>query len=189
MTAMLVSVLLITNAVLYVTAHPALLPAATQPRAKGRKVVANVNANVRSIFADDHGFMDRLACVESSNGENPRTYRPGYYGGIYQVDEIGYRDTKDVFSHPSLAKKHHKIKDQFGIDWQSTTYQDLLKPLYSGLAARLHLSNVPLPIPTSPQAQGRYWKRYYNTEAGAGDPSKFATCMNPWALYVRMLFS
>ena len=146
---------------------------ALTPRAKGKEVVSNVNNELRKIFPDDHNFMDRLACKESDNGLNPNTYRAGYYGGIYQVDRIGFEDTQDVTSHPGLSQKYEKIQEQFGIDWPSATWEDLEKPAYSGIASRLYISNIPEPIPSNPEEQGQYWKNYYNTNAGAGDPSNF----------------
>ena len=78
---------------------------ALTPRAKGKDVVSNVNNELRKIFPNDHGFMDQLACVESNNGLHPGTYRKSYYGGIYQVDKIGFEDTQNVNSHPGLLKK------------------------------------------------------------------------------------
>ena len=88
---------------------------AMTPEVKGKDVVSNVNNVIRKsgIFPDDHGFMDRLACVESDNGNNPETYRDGYYGGIYQVDRIGFEDTQNVTSHPRLSEKFKKIKEKF----------------------------------------------------------------------------
>ena len=42
--------------------------------------------------------------------------------------------------------------------------EDLRKPLYSGLAARLKLSNIEdgIPLSSNLEAQGQYWKNYYN---------------------------
>lgn len=49
----------------------------------------------------------------------------------------------------------------------------LVKPLYSGLAARLYLVRIPAEIPSNLQSQGWYWKKYYNTVAGKGTVTKF----------------
>ena len=146
---------------------------ALTPRAKGKDVVSHVNNELRKIFPNDHGFMDRLACVESNNGLHPGTYRKDYYGGIYQVDKIGFEDTQNVKSHPGLLKKFKKIKEIFGIDWPSVEWEDLTKPAYSGIASRLFLSNIPKPIPTDPEKQGHYWKKYYNTTSGKGSACDF----------------
>lgn len=173
LTATLVAGFLLCFAAAIASAKANILPEALQPGASGKDVVRNVNENLRRIFPDDHHFMDRLAYVESNYGMHRLTYRPGYNGGIYQVDEIGYRDTLAVSSHPGLRRRYQKITDEFGIDWPSTSYVDLRKPLYSGIAARLFLSNIPESIPWDKEAQGKYWKKYYNTESGAGDPKRW----------------
>ena len=61
------------------------------------------------------------------------------------------------------------------IDWPTVRWEDLRKPLYSGLAARLKLSNVKVPIPLASEIeeQGQYWKDYYNSKLGAGTVEKF----------------
>ena len=87
-----------------------------------------------------------------------------------QVDSIGYRDTVNL---RSTRKYHAQIKKHFGIDWARTTWYDLRKPLYSGLAARLFLVKIPAAIPSDLPGQAAYWKLYYNTVAGKGTESKF----------------
>ena len=37
------------------------------------------------VFDNDNLFLRRIAYVESSDGTDPKTYRVGYYGGIWQV--------------------------------------------------------------------------------------------------------
>ena len=88
---------------------------------------------------------------------------------------MGFQDTQNVASHPALSKKFNEIKEVFGIDWREVKWEDLRKPLYSGFAARLKLSNVEDPIPLSSdiEAQGQYWKDHYNSEQGAGTVEKF----------------
>ena len=72
-----------------------------------------------------------------------------------------------------LKKYWDKIKETLGIDWTSTTWNDLEKPLYSGLAARLFLARLSAPIPTDLASQAQYWKTHYNTVAGSGTVQKF----------------
>ena len=57
--------------------------------------------------------------------------------------------------------------------------QDLRKPLYSALAARLFLLNIPESIPNDIDRQASYWKQYYNTVAGDdGSKEKFKNDVN-----------
>ena len=72
-----------------------------------------------------------------------------------------------------LRNYWNEIKAKLGIDWTKTTWADLEKPLYSGLAARLYLARIPASIPTDLPSQAQYWKTYYNTEAGSGTVQKF----------------
>ena len=53
----------------------------------GAEVVAEVSKKdwlIRDL-SPDHKFLCRIAWVESKYGTDPRTYRTGYYGGIWQV--------------------------------------------------------------------------------------------------------
>ena len=147
------------------------------PGARGADVVRAVVGKIEdsNIFPSDNQLLRRIAYVESKDGTDGNTYRSGYYGGIWQVDEVGFRDTQDASSHPALTAKFQKIQEFFGIDWSQFQWEDLRKPLYSGLAARLRLSNVfaPIPMASDIRAQGQYWKTYYNTPAGAGTVDKF----------------
>ena len=145
--------------------------------ASGSAVVRAVIGRIEdtNIFPNDNQLLRRIAYVESKDGTDSNTYRSGYYGGIWQVDEVGFEDTQDTTSHFGLATKLDKIQEKFGIDWRKVRWQDLRKPLYSGLAARLFLSNIAAAIPFASdlQAQGAYWKAHYNTNAGAGSVEKF----------------
>ena len=105
-------------------------------------------------------FLRRIACVESDYGTNPRTFRDGYNGGIWQIDKIAFDDTQKTGSHRKLVKKHKIIKDLFGIDWIEVEWRELRKPLYSALGAWLYLSNDPSDIPETTEGQAKYWKRY-----------------------------
>ena len=88
----------------------------------------------------------------------------------FKVDKIGHEDTK---TRPSLKKYYPLIESEFGIDWTQTSWEDLKQPFYSGLAARLVLAAIPHAIPTDLRRQAEQWKKYYNTEAGAGTVQKF----------------
>lgn len=51
-------------------------------------------------------------------------------------------------------------------------------PMMSALAARLLLWLKPGSIPEGTASQGSYWKKWYNTAAGAGSESKFVNDVN-----------
>jgi len=54
-----------------------------------------------------------------------------------------------------------------------TPHGTIRRPLYSAIAARLKLSLVKDPIPSTVEEQAKYWKEHYNTIAGAGTAAKF----------------
>ena len=138
-------------------------PITCKPGGKGRCIVKIVADTIRKskIFPEDYGLLERIACIESNYGWDSNTCRSN--GGIWQVDEIAYMDTKDIKSHRSLKKKLELIKIKYGIDWLKTSWKDLRKPFYSGLAAALYISNIPEAIPADVEGQAKYWKKYYNT--------------------------
>ena len=147
------------------------------PGASGADVVRSVVSMIQrsNIFPRDNEFLRRIAFVESKDGLARGTYRRGYYGGIWQVDLIGFRATQDTRSYPRLARRFNQIQRVLGIEWRLVQWKDLRKPLFSGLAARLYISNIPvtIPAPNDVLGQARYWKRFYNTYAGAGTVDKF----------------
>ena len=146
-----------------------------QRETTGAGVVRAVVNRVQVVFNNDSDMqiLRRIAFVESRDGTNSDTYRPGYHGGIWQVDEDVFLDTQDTTSHPELVARHEQIMNQLQIDWPSVQWTDLRKPLYSGLAARLLLLSINSPIPCNVAGQARYWKMNYDTPAGAGTEQGF----------------
>ena len=144
------------------------------PRSSGSPVVLATVALIREsgIFSDDRQLLRRIAWVESRDGTDSQTFRQGFYGGIWQVDLIAFQDTQDTTARPGLVSTFGEIQRQFNIDWPSVQWEDLHRPLYSGLAARLILSNVAesIPLASNVTGQASYWRRHYNT---AGDEAGF----------------
>lgn len=86
------------------------------------------------IFQNDYLFLRRLAFVNSKFGTDGSTYRSGFDGGIWQISSSMHTETLKL-----TARVSEKIKACFGIDWSKTSWDDLRKPLYSGLAAMIVL--------------------------------------------------
>ena len=141
--------------------------------ASGEEVVSEAIKVVNKVgFPDDKGFLKEIAKHESHSGKHQDTFRKDYHGGIYQIDKIGFTKTQDIKSHPKLKKWYKKIKDTTGIDWTKVKWEDLRKPAYSTLAARLYLVTIPEAIPKTLKDRASYYKKYYN-RSGKGTPSKF----------------
>lgn len=136
-----------------------------QNQATGPDVVQAVVDKIKDscIYSNDRLFLRRLAYVESQDGLDKDTFRSGYYGGIWQVNKIAYEATKQCNSSQYLFTLCEIISSKLKIDWDRTRWQDLTKPLYSGLAASLYLNlragnNTPGDI----NAQAGFWSHYYH---------------------------
>ena len=138
-----------------------------EPEAAGPKVVDTVVSQIESakIFEDDHmhDYVRRIAMVESKDGLDNTTYREGYHGGLWQVDEMMFLVTKNT-SYSILRDKYKIVKKQFDTDWMSVHWKDLRIPLWSGLAACLYMCTVDEEIPSSIDKQADHWNRNYNSK-------------------------
>ena len=141
----------------------------TTPYSSGPEVVDLCIEKLKSpVFnmPDETDFMRRVAYVMSDFGREVKGT-----GGIWQLSMTAFEDTMDTRAHYRLPPKYKKIWKAFGIDWTLVKYDDLNKPFYSALAARLYLSNFPEYIPHQVSEQAEYWKFKYMR--GKGDMQKF----------------
>jgi hypothetical protein len=84
--------------------------------------------------------------------------------GLMQFDKIGFEDTKQ-----RSMKYKDKILDKLKVDISKVELNHLAyNPFLSILFARLKYKLIPEEIPTTLEGRAKYWKRYYNTNAGAG---------------------
>lgn len=139
----------------------------TQEReAVGADVVKAVIVKIQPIFGDDSQFLRRVAFVESRDGTNSTTFRPDYYGGIWQVDEQIFNETKNTARYPELTNTYQRL-NEFGLDWPSIQWRDLRIPLFSAIAVRLFIVAIDQPIPCSVAEQAQFWVRYLNQNQAA----------------------
>ena len=55
------------------------------------------------------------------------------------------------------------IEANFGIKWSEVEWEDLQKPLYSGLAARIAIDKLKTNIPRSTEDQATIWAEHHQT--------------------------
>jgi hypothetical protein len=130
--------------------------------------IEKIKSTVPSL-PEDNDFMRRVAYVMSDCSR----VNSGS-GGIWQLSRTAFEDTMDTVAHDGLLPiKLEKIKQALSIDWRKVEYQDLDKPFYSALGARLFLSNDPDYIPPAQQVrrQAEYWNSKYMM--GKGDIHTF----------------
>ena len=73
----------------------------------------------------------------------------------------------------NIRNYNEKLKEELGIDLTTASFSDLNTPLYGAAFARAYLLSIPESIPTTLKARAAYWKKYYNTSAGAGTVDKY----------------
>lgn len=148
------------------------------PGTSGAAVVDAVIDKIHSrcIFNNDRLFLRRLAYVESTDGTDPKTYRQGYDGGIWQVDKQMLEATTGCAS--IIKHECDVIYAAFGIDWRTVTWSDLRTPFYSGLAASLYLLQRlgnSVVIPGDIAGQADLWSHYYHLGEPRGTYIDLAT--------------
>ena len=132
-----------------------------QDGANGTVVVLLSIAHIEqsAIFSDDNGLLRRIAYVETRDGTRSNSTN------IWAVSEVLLESTKNTTNRPLLAIKHGQLSLEFGFSWVDVVWEELFKPLYSAVAARLLLSLAPEMIPDSNNipGQAQFWKQYYNS--------------------------
>ena len=154
-----------------------------QEGANGAAVVQAVIAKMDSseIFPSDHRLLRRIAYVENRDGTGRGAQSLSCRGGIWAVE-------KGRFKELALAVELSAIRDDirrvFLIDWALVAWNDLLKPFYSGLAARLILFYLELsgtagiPLAGDIQNQAQFWFREYHSGRGNVTVEQFVMEVN-----------
>ena len=150
-----------------------------QAGASGSSVVIACISRIQQsgIFSSDNEILRRIAYVETSDGNDADTYQDGYDGGIWAVSQSLLQSTQNTASYSVLTNLHQQIQTSFSIQWSTVQWNDLRKPLFSALAARLYFYTVSasIPISSSIQSQATYWAIYYHA---LGSTSEFVTRVN-----------
>ena len=130
--------------------------------ASGTNVVSATVALIQQsgIFPYDNRIIRRLAYVESRDGEDPETFRSGYNGGIWQVDERVFQKTLNLVQYEQLVEIYEHVNKFFSIWWHSVEWVQLRIPLYSALAARMFifLADDDIPDAGDVMKQAFFWK-------------------------------
>ena len=128
------------------------------------------------ISPSDKRILRRIAYVETADGVTPPPD-----GGIWNVKSENFAMTQEdmrlsfVLMEINIAFQAELLLSGVG-QWEDLEWEDLDRPLWSALAARLWIylqqEEHLVPIPTSSDiiGQASFWNTYYNTD---GDPDKF----------------
>lgn len=90
--------------------------------------------------------------------------------GVCQHDQI---NLDDIQLHGKQSD-FDKIEHHFGYDMRSIELADLAHdPLLSLICCRLSYKRIPEAVPDDLHGRAEYWKKYYNTVAGAGTEDEY----------------
>ena len=99
--------------------------------------------------------------------------------GYYQMEPDTLDDLYENYLRFRPNKK--KLLDQFKIQALSNKINLRGNQLFATAAARLQYYRVPEAIPEAIYSQAAYWKKYWNTEKGAGTVQKYMGDWNHWS--------
>ncbi len=100
-------------------------------------------------------------------------YPTGPAKGYYQMEPATLRDLYD--NYLVYRREHCDIMDSFKIEVLGLEGNLAANPTYATAAARLQYWRVKEPLPKADDIEGlaRYYKKYWNTEAGKATPQQF----------------
>lgn len=118
------------------------------------------------VFPNNNRLLRRIAYAETRDGVDFTTYRRGYDGGIWQVDEAIFLRTQNTSASAELLTLLQNIQQITTLDWLQLPWNELRRPFFSGMAASIYLTLTPeaIPGPGDIEGQARYWKRHYNSD-------------------------
>jgi len=109
-------------------------------------------------------FLCEIAAQETHSGTLRDRHATSMGTGLNQIERISF----DNIMARTRDEVWDTIRFHFGIE-RNLNYEMLAySPLLSMIFARLHLRLIPEEIPADIEGRAAYWKKYYNTEAGAG---------------------
>ena len=150
------------------------------PEAYGANVVSATVALIQrsGIFPCDSRIIRRLAYAESRDGEDLRTFRRGYNGGIWQVDEEIFQETLNLVQAEEFKEIEERIYRSFSIRWHSVEWAELRIPLYSALAASIFFAHISIPNSGDVIGQARLWKSSAYNRDSRDTVDSFVTLVN-----------
>jgi hypothetical protein len=115
-------------------------------------------------------FLCEIAAQETHSGRLMDRHTVSAGVGLMQIDRICFDDVRARTSNEIWDK----VERNFGIIESTLSYEMLAySPLLAMIFARLFLRLKPEEFPLEVEGRAEYWKKYYNTEAGAGTPGEY----------------
>ena len=129
--------------------------------AKGWKIVEKSVVILKNakVFSPDRNLMKRIALVELKLNQS------SVDGGLWHVPTCAFWGvTQNRKKYGKRLKKIQKVvRRKFGITWSRMSYDELRRPMYSLIAARMYLHIILKDgIPRGANSQGKLWSTYYH---------------------------
>lgn len=95
--------------------------------------------------------------------------------GFFQVEPGDLVDLDENFL--AYRKELSALLDQLIAPWPDPSLQLVTNPLFAAAVCRLIYLRAPAPLPDADDIDGlgKYWKRFYNTDEGAGTVAEFVS--------------
>lgn len=135
-----------------------------------KHVVSPVLAKMDMWSMDAENLLVGTA-IHESDGMRRITQYNGPALSYYQIEP----DTLDDLYNNFLVYRPEmkELLDDFKIPSLSNNYNLMMNAAYATAAARLQYYRVKEAIPKSLEGQAAYWKKYWNTEKGAGTDQQY----------------
>ncbi len=115
-------------------------------------------------------FIYRIAKAETGAGTIIDRTPKSAGAGPFQHDKRPFYDNQSRYEDQHVKK----CISHLGINPKTMKWEDLLMDIEKGaIATRLHFKPIEDEIPKDIVGQAQYWKRWYNTSAGAGSVKHF----------------
>lgn len=144
----------------------------------GRKIAEQAISQVAMGNKNVERFLIEIANIESKFGRDKNTFK-GASKGIFQIDPIAFEEVQRRLKETNekdggtTRAYNEKLKQDLNLDLSELTYEDLDKPLVGAAFARAYLLGFAEAIPETVLGRAKYWKKYYNTDAGKGTDEKY----------------
>lgn len=152
-----------------------------------------LNNIIRPVLADlrlggvaAEAMVLGTACQESKCGLWLVQLERGPARGIYQMEPATHDDiwNRWLIHDQELVKRVNRWRIQYG---NGTGADEMIGNLYYATAmCRLHYRRVPAALPADLPGQAAYWKRFYNTPAGAGTAQEY---INSWRQFAPTMWT
>ena len=147
-------------------------------KAAGRNITDEAIEQVAMGDKAVETFLTEIANIESKFGRDNNTFK-GASKGIFQIDPIAFEEVQRRLEETNekdgatTRLYNEQLKQNLDLDLSQLSYQDLDKPLVGAAFARAYLLGFAEAIPETVLGRAKYWKKYYNTEAGKGTAEKY----------------